>query len=292
LWPLLLAGSPAFAFGLLEDLTKRVSVRTRLAATLSCGVLGWALTGYSIIDVNIPGVDWLLSFTVVSVAFTAFAAGGMANALNIVDGINGLASGTVLIILCGFAMMSNALGDVDLLRTSLIMGGAVLGFALLNWPMGKIFLGDGGAYFLGFSVSWLAVLMLVRHSEISAWSPMVLCCCPALEVLFTMLRRWRRRRNLGAPDSLHLHSLIRRRLTRRLLPNASSLMQNSATGFIMCVAGVLPAYIAVHWATDTLALMLGFAFCALLYSSFYARLTQFRWCIRAFTLRQPSAVSA
>jgi UDP-N-acetylmuramyl pentapeptide phosphotransferase/UDP-N-acetylglucosamine-1-phosphate transferase len=158
--------------------------------------------------------------------------------------------------------------------------------------MGKIFLGDGGAYFLGFGVSWLAVLMLVRHTQISAWSPMVLCCCPVLEVLFTMWRRWRRRRNLGAPDSLHLHSLIRRRLTRRLLPNASSLVHNSATGFIMCMAGLLPSYIAVHWATDTLALMLGFVFCALLYSSVYARLTQFRWCIRAFTLRQPSAVSA
>jgi UDP-N-acetylmuramyl pentapeptide phosphotransferase/UDP-N-acetylglucosamine-1-phosphate transferase len=261
-------------------------------ATLACGVLGWALTGYSINVVNVPGIDWLLSFTVVSVAFTAFAAGGMANALNIVDGINGLASGTVIIILGGFAILANAFGDFDLLRTSVIMGSAVLGFALLNWPMGKIFLGDGGAYFLGFSVSWLAVLILVRHTELSAWSPLVLCCCPVLEVLFTMLRRWRRRRNLGAPDSLHLHSLIRRRLTRRLLPNASPLANNSATGFIMCVAGLLPAYIAVHWATDMPALMLGFVFCALLYSSVYARLTQFRWCIRALTLRQPSAVSA
>ncbi len=292
LWPLLLAGSPAFAFGLLEDLTKRVAVRTRLLATLICGVLGWALTGYSITDVNVPGIDWLLSFTIVSVAFTAFAAGGMANALNIVDGINGLASGAVLIMLGGFALLANELGDVDLLRTSLIMGGAILGFVLLNWPLGKIFLGDGGAYFLGFGVSWLAVLLLARHSEISAWSPLVLCCCPALEVVFSMVRRWRRRSSMGAPDCLHLHSLIRRRLTRRLLPNASPLVHNSATGFIMCVAGLLPAYIAVHWATDTLALMLGFVFCTLLYSSVYARLTQFRWCIRPFTLRQPSAVSA
>ena len=81
LWPLLLAGIPAFAFGLLEDVTKRVSVRTRLLATMFCGVLGWAITGFAITRVNVPGLDWMLDFTFFSVAFTAFAVGGVANAI-------------------------------------------------------------------------------------------------------------------------------------------------------------------------------------------------------------------
>ena len=63
LGPLILAGIPAFAIGLLEDVTKRVSVRTRLLATMGCGVLGWAITGYSITDANLPGVDWLLVYS-------------------------------------------------------------------------------------------------------------------------------------------------------------------------------------------------------------------------------------
>ncbi|MGH8821784.1 MAG: MraY family glycosyltransferase, partial [Rhodoferax sp.] len=189
LGPLLLAGIPAFAFGLLEDITKRVSVRTRLLATMGCGVLGWAITGCSIIDANVPGLDWLLGFTALSVAFTAFAVGGVANAINIVDGFNGLAAGTLLIILTAFGIMATALGDPGLARVSLILAGAVAGFLLVNWPLGKLFLGDGGAYFAGFAVAWMAVLLLARHSEVSAWAPMMVCGYPILEVGFSYARK-------------------------------------------------------------------------------------------------------
>lgn len=125
LGPLLVAGMPAFAFGLAEDLTKRVSISMRLLATMASGMLGWAITGQSITDVNVPGLDWLLGFTMLSVVFTAFAVGGVANAINIIDGFNGLAAGTVIIILCAFALMSGALGDADLMQTCFILVGVV-----------------------------------------------------------------------------------------------------------------------------------------------------------------------
>jgi UDP-N-acetylmuramyl pentapeptide phosphotransferase/UDP-N-acetylglucosamine-1-phosphate transferase len=285
LWPLLLASTPAFVFGLVEDLTKRVSVRARLLATMACGVLGWILTGLSITDADVLGLDWLLGFTVVSVAFTAFAVGGVANAINIIDGFNGLASGTAIIILTSFGFMASAAGDADLAYTSLILAGAVLGFGLVNWPLGKIFLGDGGAYFVGFAVAWVAVLMQARHPEVSAWAPMLVCAYPVLEVLFSILRRRRRRKSAGDADRLHLHSLVKRRVVRRLLPHASKLVRNSVTGAFMWGAALLPAAIAVSWPTDTPALVLGLALCAFLYSAVYARLTQFRWCLSASTLQ-------
>jgi UDP-N-acetylmuramyl pentapeptide phosphotransferase/UDP-N-acetylglucosamine-1-phosphate transferase len=277
LGPLILAGIPAFAFGLLEDVTKRVSVRTRLLATMGCGVLGWAITGYSITGANMPGLDWLLSFTVISVLFTAFAVGGIANAINIVDGFNGLAAGTVIIILTAFGVMTTALGDHDLALVCLILAGAVVGFLLVNWPLGKIFLGDGGAYFVGFALAWLAVLILARHAEVSAWAPMLVCGFPILEVLFSIVRRRRRNLSPGDPDRLHLHSLVKRRVARALFPNANSLVRNSVTGAIMWIAALVPAALAVTWPTDTAMLVLGFVVCALLYTATYARLTQFRW---------------
>lgn len=292
LGPLLVAGAPAFVFGLVEDLTKRVSVRARLLATMASGVLGWLITGHSITDANVPGLDWLLGFALVSVAFTAFAVGGIANAINIVDGFNGLAAGTVTIILASFAIMAAALGDADLMRVSLILAGAMVGFALVNWPLGKIFLGDGGAYFLGFAIAWLAVLMLARHPEVSAWAPMLACGYPILEVFFSIARRRRRGRSPGDADRLHLHSLMKRRVVRRLLPGASNLVRNSVTGAIMWLAALLPAVIAVNWPADTPALVLGFAGCALLYSAIYARLTQFRWCFRPMTLTPRKSLPA
>jgi UDP-N-acetylmuramyl pentapeptide phosphotransferase/UDP-N-acetylglucosamine-1-phosphate transferase len=285
MWPLLVASTPAFVFGLVEDLTKRVSVRARLLATMACGVLGWAITGLSITDVNVPGLDWLLGFTLFSVAFTAFAVGGVANAINIIDGFNGLASGTAIIILTSFGFMAIELRDPDLAYTCLILAGAVLGFGLVNWPLGKIFLGDGGAYFVGFALAWLAVLMTERHPEVSAWAPMLVCGYPVLEVLFSIRRRRRRGISAGEPDRLHLHSLVKCRVVRHLLPHASKRMRSSVTGALMWGAALLPAVIAVTWPTDTLVLALGFAVCAFLYSAVYARLTQFRWCLRAATLQ-------
>ncbi|MEI7536781.1 MAG: glycosyltransferase [Comamonadaceae bacterium] len=288
LGPLLLAGMPAFAFGLAEDLTKRVSVSKRLLATMSSGMLGWAITGLSITDVQVPGLDWLLGFTMVSVLFTAFAVGGVANAINIIDGFNGLAAGSLIIILGAFAMIASAFGDVDLMQTCLILTSVVAGFSLLNWPWGKLFLGDGGAYFLGFCVAWLAVLLLHRHAEVSAWAPLLVCGFPFLEVIFSIIRRWRRRASAGDADCLHLHSLVKRRLVRRLLPNASKLVRNSVTGSIMWIAALLPVPFALHCVTDTPALVLGFAFYAFLYSAAYARLTQFRWCLSGITVRRAS----
>lgn len=278
LGPLILAGLPAFAFGLLEDITKRVSVRTRLLATMGCGVLGWAITGHSITDANVPGLDWLLGFTLISVAFTAFAVGGIANAINIIDGFNGLSAGAVIIILLAFSVMTAALGDPDLSRVCLILAGAVIGFLAVNWPMGKIFLGDGGAYFIGFALAWLAVLILARHPGVSAWCPLLVCGYPILEVLFSIVRRRRRNLSPGDPDRLHLHSLVKRRLVRSLLPRSSNLVRNSATGAVMWLAALLPAAIAVQWPFSTLHLVLGFGICAFLYSAVYARLTQFAWC--------------
>ena len=277
LGPLILAGIPAFAFGLLEDMTKRVSVRTRLLATMGCGVLGWAITGYSITGADMPGLDWLLGFTAFSVLFTAFAVGGIANAINIVDGFNGLAAGTVIIILTAFGVMTTALGDHDLALVCLILGCAVAGFLLVNWPLGKIFLGDGGAYFVGFALAWLAVLILARHTEVSAWAPMLVCGFPILEVLFSIVRRRRRHLSPGDPDRLHLHSLVKRRVSRALLPHAGNLVRNSVTGAIMWLAALVPAAIAVTWPTHTATLVLGFVVCGLLYTAVYARLTQFRW---------------
>lgn len=292
LWPLLFASIPAFAFGLLEDLTKRVGVLARLLATMASGLIGWGITGLSIIDVQIPGLDWLLGFTAFSVLFTAFAVGGVANAINIVDGFNGLAAGTVLLVLVGFAVIGVGVNDLDVVRLCGLFGAITLGFMLVNWPLGKLFLGDGGAYFLGFALAWMAVLILARHLEISAWAPMLVCGYPILEVGFSIYRRKKRNLDPGHPDRLHLHSLVKRRLVRTLMPRASNLVRNSATGAIMWLAAALPVLIAVRVPTQTGYLALGFLLCGFLYSAAYARLTQFKWCIDAATLRVRKTVNA
>ena len=101
-------------FGLAEDVTKQVSVLARLLATMLSGALGWWITHESITHVDIFLVDLLLSNLFISVLFTAFAIGGVANAINVMDGFHGLASGMVLLGLTGVAWIAMNVGDINL----------------------------------------------------------------------------------------------------------------------------------------------------------------------------------
>lgn len=143
LGPLLFAGLPAFFFGLAEDLTKQVSVLARLLGTMLSGVMGWFITGYAISSVEVPGLDFLLKYQGFSVMFTAFAIGGIANAINIIDGFNGLASGFVIIALLGLACIALTVNDPGLALACVAVAASVGGFFVVNWPLGKLFLGDG-----------------------------------------------------------------------------------------------------------------------------------------------------
>ncbi len=284
---ILLGGVPAFAFGFLEDVTRRVSVRTRLLATMGSGLVAWGLSGVAITDVNVPWIDPLLLWTPVAVLFTVFAVGGVANAFNLIDGFNGLAAGTAIIVLVSMGWLSLRLGDPDLATACVVLAAAALGFMLLNWPFGRLFLGDGGAYFLGFSVAWIAVLLLFRHSQVSAWSSLLICAYPVLEVLFSMRRRSLRQHNIGHPDRLHLHSLVKRRLVRRCLPRGGQLMRNSSTGVLMWILALPAPLWGVSFYDNSPLLMLGLVLFALGYQALYRRLVRFRW----FPLRYAQPVS-
>jgi UDP-N-acetylmuramyl pentapeptide phosphotransferase/UDP-N-acetylglucosamine-1-phosphate transferase len=212
---LLLASLPAFLGGITEDVTKSVSVAARLMLTMAAAAIGVVLLGAVIPRLDVPGFDALLRWGPFAIAFTAFAVGGVANSLNIIDGYNGLAAGHAVIVLAAMAWVSALVGDQFLVVSALAMTGALLGFLAWNYPRGKIFLGDGGAYLLGFWLGELSVLIVVRHPEVSPWFPMLLLVYPIFETLFSMYRRKLiQGQSPGQPDRLHLHQVIYMRLTR------------------------------------------------------------------------------
>jgi len=254
--PLLIAGLPAFCFGVAEDLTKRVSVRTRLFATMASGTVAWALTGASITRTGFDGVDTILASTAVSVAFTAFAVGGVANAVNIIDGFNGLASGTVAICLVALGLIAVDCGDLELAGICFIVCAVTIGFFVVNFPFGKLFLGDGGAYLLGFMLAWLAVTLLHRNPTVSPWAPLLACAYPVFETLFTILRRIWAKTHPGAPDSNHLHSLIKIAIASRFLSSWRADLRNASVSPFSWAIAAVPAMLAVKYAPQTGALQL------------------------------------
>lgn len=271
---LLLAGIPALACGLLEDVTKKVGVVPRLLATMASSVLAWLLTGVALNRLDVHGLDWLLTVTPIAVMFTAIAVSGVANAINIIDGFHGLASGTSIIALLALAMIATRVGDPELARACLIVAAAVVGFWLVNYPWGKIFLGDGGAYFVGFALAWLAVLLPMRNTDVSAWASMLVCAYPVIEVVYSMVRRRIKRQSPGAPDSSHLHSLIKTNLIRRKLPQVDRGMQNAFVSPIIWAFTLLPAMGAVALFNQSGLLIGAVVGCAVVYHFAYQYLAQ------------------
>jgi UDP-N-acetylmuramyl pentapeptide phosphotransferase/UDP-N-acetylglucosamine-1-phosphate transferase len=293
LGPMLLAGVPAFVFGLLEDVTKKVSVLSRLLATMASGVLAWYLTGIAMQHTGINAFDWALGFLPLAVLFTAFAVGGLANAINIIDGFNGLAVGSVAIMLGAIGLIAWGLGDHTLALVCMLVACCALGFAVVNWPFGHIFLGDGGAYLLGFLLAWLAVLLPMRHLEVNAFATLLVCAYPVLEVMFSVRRRRKRQgHHPGQADKAHLHHFVHRRIICKLFPHMSTRLKNGLTSPICWLLTALPCAWAVVFAQNTAMLATGFALATLTYAAVYARLTQFRWCFSPVTLRATPEVSS
>ena len=271
---LLVAGIPAFLFGLLEDITKRVSVTTRLVATMTSGLIAWYLVGISLTDIGIPWINNLLHFTLFSVLFTAFAIGGVANALNIIDGFNGLASGFSILALLCLAAIAYSVGDTSLAVLCAVLAASVAGFFCLNWPLGKLFLGDGGAYFVGYALAWVCVLMVERNDAVSPFSMLLVCSYPVTEVLFSIYRRKMRHLAPGQPDRLHLHSLLMARHISKRLDNRWA---NPATGIIVVALTTPSLVLAYLLQANTPASVVGFVVVIVCYLTLYARMVKFRW---------------
>ena len=217
-----------------------MGVRTRLIASFASGLLAAWLLDAHLTRLDTPGLDLLVATVPLSFAFTAFAVGGVTNAVNIIDGLNGLASGSVALMLGGLGASAWMQGDGLVLYLCLAGIAAVLGFMVLNFPFGKIFLGDGGAYLAGFWLAECAVLLLVRNPAVATWAPLLVCFYPVWETGFSMYRRrFVRKRLTGRPDMVHLHHLLMRRVITRLLGRSSpSWGRHGATSLLLWMATV------------------------------------------------------
>lgn len=134
---------------------------------------------------------------------------GMTNAVNFIDGVDGLAGGISLLAVLSFALISISLGaNWVLLLSCASLAASLLGFLVLNvsFPRSKIFMGDGGAYFLGFA---LAVLPLIETGNAGTRLPVLYAVAilqiPILDTAAAILRRLREGRRIDSPDRSHTH---------------------------------------------------------------------------------------
>lgn len=283
---LVVCGLPAFLSGFVEDLTKKVTPRVRLACTMIAALFAWIALDIRVTRIDIGAIDHLLMLPAISVPITVLCVAGMANAINIIDGFNGLAAMVAMIMFASLGYVGFQVQDPVVLTTSMIMVGAILGFFILNFPGGLIFLGDGGAYFVGFMLAEISVLLVMRNPQVSPWYPALMVIYPAFEVCFSIYRkRFVRGISPGIPDGVHLHMLVYKRLMRWAVGvrTASALTQrNSLTSpylWLLCLLAVIPA--TVFWRHSLILALCCVAF-MVTYVWLYLRIVRFkapRWLI-------------
>lgn len=277
---LVIASLPAFVVGLTEDLTKRVGIQTRLLGTAISAIFAGYIFNNWITHSGFHFVDSLFLIPMFSILFTAFAVCGLANAYNIIDGFNGLACMAAVISLISISYVGFKVYDPIIFILGMAMIGAILGFFFWNYPKGRIFLGDGGAYLIGFWVAFLSVLLVERNSSVSPIFALLVNAYPIVETLFSV---WRRKvlhkRHPGMADNMHLHSLIYRRVVRWDEHEKGRIVSTSANArtspylWTLHALAVIPA--SLLWTSSSLMLVF-FVLFIFLYVLLYKKIIQFK----------------
>lgn len=270
---LLIACIPAFLGGLVEDITKKVGVIERLLLTMLSGAVAAWLLGAVLGRLDIPGIDQALLWLPFAVVFTAFAVGGVANSINIIDGYHGLAGGFAVIVLVAMAYVAHVVGDLLVFSTSLALAGALLGFMVWNWPGGRIFLGDGGAYLVGFILAELSVLLVIRNPNVSPWFPLLLLIYPIFETFYSIWRRkFQNKLSPGQPDNHHLHQLVHDRLIPNEIVSSKRLSRNSRVAkYFWVPTAVLAMLGGLLWESTPMLIACAVGFC-IIYVANYRRI--------------------
>ena len=259
-----LTALPVFLIGFIEDLTRRISSKFRLLGALVSAILAVYFLNAYLVRIDIEFIDGFLSVKAVAIIFTIFAVTGVANSFNIIDGFNGLSSAVSIIILLSLGYISFKVGDIFLMKACLILAFALFGFFLWNYPFGKIFLGDGGAYFIGFTIAVVSVLLVDENKVVSPWFPFLLCIYPIFETLFSMYRRRARKSSSMDADAFHLHSLIYKRLVPHILGTDiknNQLARNSATSpFLWMLTSFSAVPALLFWNNTPVLIVFAFIF--------------------------------
>jgi UDP-GlcNAc:undecaprenyl-phosphate/decaprenyl-phosphate GlcNAc-1-phosphate transferase len=272
--------APVYLAGLIDDVTQRVAVRWRLAASclsaaLACSLLGAAVPhlGMGWLDAHWAAVPMLG----VLLAFVGIA--GLPHAMNMIDGYNGLAAVVALMICSALAYVALQQNDRELAGLLACLIGATLGFLVWNYPRGLIFAGDGGAYFWGTVIAVASVMLVQRHAAVSPWFVMLLLIYPVSETLFSIFRKWARGAAPSMADSMHFHQLIYKRLVRGVFHDdrtRQALIRNNLTSPYLWAFSALSVVPAVLFWYST-PILIGFCVLfALTYVAAYLMIIRFK----------------
>ena len=217
--------------GILSDIKKNFSPKFRIIFQLLIIFLLILINNdIQIYKTNIKLLDLSLNNDILRFTFTAFCIITLLNGLNFMDGVNSFVSGYVLLILITLNLIVLKITNQTYFNDYIYI---FFVFFIFN-SFGKCFLGDNGIYISTILISFIVINTLNLYELISPISAVSLLWYPAIENLFTILRRFYKKKLLFLPDKFHLHSLIFENLDSKF-KNLPQNYKNTITGFILII---------------------------------------------------------
>jgi UDP-N-acetylmuramyl pentapeptide phosphotransferase/UDP-N-acetylglucosamine-1-phosphate transferase len=238
---LLICTIPAFISGFLEDLYSSITPKQRLlimsfSTFLVLYLMKAYVTDFGFFQVPAP----------VGIIITIIAILGLINGINLVDGFNGLASGISLIILATLTATAHKIGDTSMPLVCAIIFASLAGFYVFNYPKGKIFLGDGGAYTIGFLLAVLSILIVKNsNGKVDPFFALLTLVYPVWEVIFSFSRRLAKGKSPLQPDSEHYHQFVFKTIGKE---------NNPITTLLVYPLVVILGFVAYTYCNNTLVL--------------------------------------
>lgn len=203
--PIMIGSLIIIVTGVLDDLFA-LSAKIKLLGQLAAALIV-VMSGITIDFINLP-FGGVLDFGVLSIPLAILWIVGITNAVNLIDGLDGLAAGVSSIGLITISFMAFLKGDLFVMSLGLVLLGSTLGFLVYNFYPAKLFMGDTGSLFLGFMISVLSLLGFKNVTFFSLVIPIIILGVPISDTLFAIVRRVVNKQPISAPDKSHLHHCL------------------------------------------------------------------------------------
>jgi UDP-GlcNAc:undecaprenyl-phosphate GlcNAc-1-phosphate transferase len=205
---IMIGGAIIVITGIFDDIYE-LSARIKLAAQIDAAIIVILFGGLQVTFINLP-FGGLFEFGYLSIPFTILWVIGITNAINLIDGLDGLAAGVSSIALLSISGMAIIMGNMYVAAIGSILLTSTLGFLYYNFHPAKIFMGDTGALFLGYMISVLSLLGFKNVTFVSFIVPVIILGVPISDTIFAILRRLINNQPLSSPDKSHLHHCLLR----------------------------------------------------------------------------------
>jgi len=205
---ILVSSLPFIIFAVKEDIFHNTSQLVRLSSmAVSCFIF-FFINPYQFPKIDIYYLGDLINYYPISLVFFSFTVLVLMNGHNFIDGINGLFGFTALFQLFSIIILASAHNDLDVVHLCIVFALPLMTYLLFNFPFGKLFAGDTGAYFYGYSNAIICIYFFGKNDGLLSWLAVLIMFYPCLELLFSLIRKLINKSSPFDPDKRHLHTIL------------------------------------------------------------------------------------